>query len=173
MPSPRVSTAGMSLQYAVETTAGERPTTGYEPIIEIKNTPATGSAPNTIDSTTLMETEFMTYVRALQDPGAAMEFKANLTDDLIDQWDDVISKYEVATADGKRMWFAIVHPKIKKSFYFEGEPAPLGMDEAAVNGMLETTLYIVRGETHGMQDKPTAGTGASYSARKSGAAVKV
>lgn len=161
MSSPRVSTAGMSLQYTVETTAGIRPTTGYTPIIEIKTTPATGSAPNTIDSTTLMETEFMTYVRALQDPGSAMEFKANLTDDLIDQWDDILSEYASATAEGKRMWFAIVHPKIKKAFFFEGEPSPLGMDEASVNGMLETTLYIVRGETPGMQTKPTAASGSS------------
>lgn len=173
MASPRVSTAGMSLQYAVEETAGTRPTTGYTPIIEIKTTPATGSAPNTIDSTTLMETEFMTYVRALQDPGAAMEFKANLTDDLIDQWDDVLTAYATAVAESKRMWFVIVHPKIKKAFYFEGEPTPLGMDEASVNGMLETTLYIVRGETPGMQPKPTEATGSSYSAARKAQSVEV
>lgn len=161
MASPRLSTAGMSLQYAVETNAGARPTSGYTKIIEIKNTPSTGGAPNTIDSTTLLETEFMTYVRALQDPGAAMEFKANLTDDLIDQWDDILTDYAAAVASKKRMWFAIVHPKLKKAFYFEGEPTPLGMDEATVNGMLETTLYIVRGETPGMQAKPTEASGAS------------
>lgn len=153
--SIRLSTAGMSLQYAAETTAGQRPTTGYTPVIEVKTTPQTGSAPNTIDSTTLLETEFMTYVRALQDPGAALEFTANLTDALIDQWDEVLSLYQTTVAAGKRLWFAIVHPKLKKSFYFEGEPSPLGMNDAAVNGMLETTLFIVRGETAGMQDRPT------------------
>lgn len=173
MSSPRVSTAGMSLQYAAETTAGTRPTTGYTPIIEIKTTPATGSAPNTIDSTTLMETEFMTYVRALQDPGAAMEFTANLTDDLIDQWDDVITAYNAAVAENKQVWFAIVHPKIKKAFYFAGEPTPLGMNEASVNGMLETTLYIVRGETPGLQDKPTEASGISYSAAKKSQSIEV
>ena len=40
MASPRLSTAGMTLQYAVETSAGTRPTTGYTKIPEVKSMPS-------------------------------------------------------------------------------------------------------------------------------------
>lgn len=46
MASPRLSTAGMSLQYAVETNAGARPTSGYTKIIEIKNVVIPLTQPN-------------------------------------------------------------------------------------------------------------------------------
>lgn len=166
MASPRVSTAGMSLQYAVEATAGERPTTGYQIIPEVKSMPSFNPAPNTIESTTLLETEYMTYVQGLKDLGGALEYGANLTDDLIDFWDDLLTAYETAVGDGKQMWFCVAHPKLKKATYFVGEPAPIGINEAAVNAMAETTLYITPQSAPIMAEKPTVASGASYSARK-------
>ena len=65
--SQRLSTAGMTLQYAVETSAGTRPTTGYIKIPEVKSMPSFNPSPNPIDSTTLEETEYMTYVQGLKD----------------------------------------------------------------------------------------------------------
>lgn len=164
MASPRVSTAGMSLQYAVETTAGTRPTTGYQIIPEIKSMPSFNPAPATIDSTTLLETEFMTYVEGLKDLGGALEYGANLTDDLMDFWDDLLDAYETATTSGKQMWFAVVHPKLAKATYFVGTPAPLGFNEASVGSMAETTLYITPNSAPIMEAKPTVASGASYSA---------
>lgn len=161
MASPRVSTAGMSLQYAVETTAGTRPTAGYTIIPEIKSMPSFNPAPNTIESTTLLETEYMTYVQGLKDLGGALEYSANFTDDLIDFWDDLITEYETAVASGKQMWFCVVHPKLKKATYFIGEPAPIGINEATINSMAETTLYITPQSAPTMAAKPTAVSGAS------------
>lgn len=161
MASPRVSTAGMSLQYAVETTAGVRPTTGYKTIPEIKSMPSFNPAPSTIDSTTLSETEFMTYVQGLKDLGGALEYTANLTDDLMDFWDDLLTKYNAAIEDGKQMWFAVVHPKLSKATFYVGEPAPLGFNEASVGSMAETTLYITPNSAPVLADKPTEAVGAS------------
>lgn len=45
MASPRLSTAGMTLQYAVETSAGTRPTTGYTKIPEVKSMPSFNPSP--------------------------------------------------------------------------------------------------------------------------------
>ena len=55
--SQRYSTAGMYLCYAVETSKGVRPTSGYTIIPEIKTMPSFNPSPETIDSTTLLETE--------------------------------------------------------------------------------------------------------------------
>lgn len=161
MASPRVSTAGMSLQYAVEATAGTRPTTGYEIIPEIKSMPSFNPSPNTIESTTLLETECVTYVQGLKDLGGALEYGANLTDDLIDFWNDLMTEHETAVADGKQMWFCVVHPKLSKATYFVGEPAPIGINEASVNAMAETTLYITPQSAPVMEAKPTVASGSN------------
>lgn len=166
MASPRVSTAGMSLQYAVEATAGARPTSGYTIIPEVKSMPSFNPAPNTIESTTLLETEYMTYVQGLKDLGGALEYGANLTDDLIDFWDEIMTAYDTAVEDGKQMWFAVVHPKLSKATYFVGEPAPIGINEASVNSMAETTLYITPQSAPIMAEKPAVASGVAYSASK-------
>lgn len=154
--SKRLSTAGMSLQYAVEVTAGTRPTNGYRTIPEIKSMPSFNPAPSTIDSTTLAETEYMTYVKGLKDLGGALEYGANLTEDLIDFWDELMDAYETASASGLAMWFAVVHPELSKATYYVGEPAPIGFNEATVGSMAETTLYITPNSAPIMEDKPGA-----------------
>lgn len=154
--SERLSTAGMSLMYAVEATKGTRPTTGYKVIPEIKTMPSFNPAPNTIDSTTLAETEYMTYVKGLKDLGGALEYGANLTEDLIEFWDELLDAYETASASGLSVWFAVVHPKLSKATFYVGEPAPIGFNEASVGSMAETTLYITPNSAPIMEDKPTA-----------------
>lgn len=153
--SQRVSTAGMYLCYCVESTAGTRPTSGYQIIPEIKTMPSFNPAPNNIDSTTLLETEYMTYVKGLKDMGGALEYGANLTDDLIEFWETLLSAYDTAAADGKAMWFAVVHPKLAKATFYKGEPAPIGFNEAAVGAMAETTLYITPNSAPIMETKPS------------------
>ena len=153
--SRRVSTAGMLLVYAVEASAGTRPTSGYTKVPEIKSMPSFNPQPETIQSTTLEETEFHTYVEGLKDLGGALPFTANLTDDLMTTWASVNSAYESAASAGKAMWFAVVHPKLSKATFFTGDPAPLGLNEAAVGGMAETTLYITPLTPPVIEVKPT------------------
>jgi hypothetical protein len=63
--------------------------------------------------------------------------------------------YETASAEGKAMWFAVVHPKLSKATFYVGEPAPLGFNEAEVGSIAETTLYITPNSAPVMADKPT------------------
>ena len=140
--SQRYSTAGMFLCYAVETTKGTRPTSGYTVIPEIKTMPSFNPSPETIDSTTLLETEYKTYVEGLKDLGGALEYGANLTADLIDIWAACNAAHDTAAASDKATWFAVVHPKLANAVFFEGDPSPLGLNEASVGSMAETTLYI-------------------------------
>ena len=152
--SARFSTAGMLLVYAVEATAGTRPTTGYTKIPEVKSMPSFNPAPETIQSTTLEETEYHTYVEGLKDLGGALEFGANLTADLITAWETCNTAHDALT-DGKAMWFAVVHPKLEKAVFFQGDPSQLGLNEATVGSMAETTLYITPNSAPEWQTKPT------------------
>lgn len=156
--SQRVSTAGMYLCYCTETTKGVRPSAGFTVIPEIKSMPSFNPQPATIQSTTLLETEFHTYVEGLKDLGGALSFNANLTDDLVTFWSNLLSAYDSAAAEGKAMWFAVVHPKLANATYFTGDPAGLGLNEAEVGGMAETTLYITPLTAPVVATKPTITT---------------
>ena len=153
--SQRYSTAGMYLAYAVEQTKGVMPTSDYILIPEIKSMPSFNPAPDTIDSTTLLETEYRTYVEGLKDLGGSLEYGANLTADLIDVWAACNAAHDAAVAEDKAMWFVVVHPKLPQAVFFEGDPSPLGLNEAEVGSMAETTLYITPNSAPTWGAKPT------------------
>lgn len=151
-----LSTIGVQLHYCAETTAGERPTTGYTRIYGIKSTPSLNPAPDTIETTTLDELEFKTYLDGLKDLGGALEFTFNLTEELITKWDALMTAYETAKADNKAIWFAIVIPGLTQAFYFPGNPSSMGLPETAVNSVLEITNYISPTGAPVKGAKPTA-----------------
>ena len=153
--SERFSTAGMWLGYAAEATAGTRPTSGYTKIPEVKSMPSFNPAPETIESTTLEETEYKTYVKGLKDLSGALEYNANMTDDLVTAWETLLSAAETAWDAGKKVWFCVVHPHLAKAVYFTGDPSSIGLNEASVGGMAETTLYITPTGAPVMENKPT------------------
>lgn len=142
MAAINLSTIGVQLHYAVEATSGERPTTGYTRIYGIKSTPSLNPAPDTIETTTLDELEYKTYVDGLKDLGGSLEFTFNLTEELIGKWDELMTAYEAAKADNKQTWFAIVVPGLSEAFYFPGNPSSMGLPETSVNTVLEITNYI-------------------------------
>lgn len=152
--SQRFSTAGMYLCYA---TGATRPSSGYTVVPEIKGIPSFNPSPESIDSTTLLETEFRTFVEGLKSLDGALEFSANLTEDLITTWNACNAAHDALTT-GNAMWFAVVHPKLSKAVFFEGDPSPLGLNEAQVGAMLETTLYVTANSAPEWQTKPTITT---------------
>lgn len=137
-----LSTIGVQLHYCVETTKGERPTTGYTRIYGVKSTPSLNPSPDALETTTLDELEYKTYVDGLKDLGGALEFTFNLTEDLVTKWEALITAYEAGKADGKRTWFCILVPGLTQAFYFPGNPSAMGLPETAVNSVLEITNYI-------------------------------
>lgn len=148
-------TAGITLSYAVESTAGTRPTTGYIKIPGIKSTPDFNPAPETVETTTLESLEFKTFTDGLKDLGGALEFKANFTEDLIDTWEDLMTAYATAATSGKATWFVIIHPKLTKALFFKGNPSKLGLPAAEVSAVFETTLYITPTGEPALLAKPT------------------
>lgn len=153
--SERFSTAGMWLAYAPEVTAGTRPTSGYIKIPEIKSIPSFNPSPETIESTTLEEEEYKTYVKGLKDIGGALEFGANMTDDLDTAWSALLSAFDTAVESGKKVWFCIGHKYLSKATFFTGDPSGIGLNEASVGGMAETTLYITPTGSPVRDAKPT------------------
>ena len=152
--SQRFSTAGMRLYYAV---GSSMPTSGLTKIPEVKSIPSFNPSPETIQSTTLEETEYHTYVEGLKDLGGALEFGANLTEDLISVWGSCNSVHD-SMGTSEAMWFYIIHDGLSQAVAFEGDPSPLGLNEASVGGMLETSLYITPNTAPEWVTKPSVST---------------
>lgn len=154
-----LSTAGIHLYYAVEKTQGTRPTTkaDYTDLVGVKSIPSLNPSPETLETTTLNETEWKTYIDGLKDLGGALEFTFNLTQDLVTMWDELMEAYEAAKATNKATWFLIDIPGLTEGLYFPGNPSSMGIPEAAVSSVLEITNYITPTGAPEMAAKPTAG----------------
>jgi hypothetical protein len=137
-----LSTAGVTIGYAVEATANTRPTTGYTAIPDVKEVPEMNPEPETLETTTLAETEYKTYIEGLKDLGGALSFLANFTKELETAWAELVEEYHTAKAAGKSVWFEVKHPGLDKSVFFTGQPSAMGLPAMSVNSVLETNLYI-------------------------------
>lgn len=137
-----LSTAGIHLKYAVEAEKGTRPTTGYIDIPGVKSIPNMNPSPDSLETTDLNETEWKTYIQGLKDLGGNLEFSFNLNQELVDTWETLIEAYTTAATTDKKTWFLIDIPGLTDGFFFPGQPAEMGIPEAAVNSVLEITNYI-------------------------------
>lgn len=153
-----LSTAGIHLYYAVEKTKGTRPTAkaDYKDLLGVKSTPDLNPAPDTLETTTLNETEWKTYIDGLKDMGGALEFTFNLTQELVELWDALMEAYEAAKATGLATWFLIDIPGLDEGFYFPGNPSSMGLPAAEVSSVLEITNRITPTGAPVREAKPTA-----------------
>lgn len=156
--SIRLSTAGIAVKYAVEDTANKMPTTAasFKVIPEIKEIPEINPEPATLETTTLAETEYKTYIDGLKDMGGALSFLANLTEDFKTAWEELVTAYETAKAAGKNTWFMIDIPGITEAVYFTGNPSNLGVPGAGVDAVLEINAFITPTNAPTWAAKPTA-----------------
>lgn len=142
-----LSTLGVRMHYAVETTAGVRPTasSAYTELKGIKTIPALNSAPDNLETTTLNETKYKIYIPGLKDTGGALELVFNLSNYIHSAWDTLMDAYETAKNSGKAIWFYIDVPGLDDAdggIFFPGEPSEMGSPEFAVNSVAEISLYV-------------------------------
>ena len=152
-----LSTAGVSLNYAVETTSGTRPTTGYTKLTGIKAIPDINPEPGSLETTTLDALMWRTYIAGLKDPGGALAFTANMTQQFATEWETLVTEANEGKETNLRTWFAIVVPGLTDAFYFAAEVSELGLSAIEVDSVLEIEPYLTPVEIHGWDTAPTAG----------------
>lgn len=127
----RLAIAGSSLNYAVETTAGVRPTSGYQMVPEVTNIPELASADyDTIDMTPVNETVQHIEITGLRQSPGTLAFEGNLSDTLLTFWNNtLVPAYQAAIANNKKMWFSVIINGMDNAYFFTAEPkvlAPAG-----------------------------------------------
>lgn len=150
-----LSTAGVIVSYAFEAVEGVRPLTGYQRIPNIKSTPDLNPEPSSLEVTDLSDTEWKRYILGLKDPGGALGFLANNTDEFQGAWRSLCYFAEEAAAGDLATWFCIDIPGLAKAFYFAAIPSTLGVVGMEVDAVAEVTAYVSPNAVHGWGDKPT------------------
>ena len=148
------STAGVTLGYCVETTAGTRPTASYTNIPSVKAVPDFNPEPSNLDVTDLSDTIWKRYIAGLKDPGGALSFTVNLTAAFKTAWETMMTAYSTGLASGYATWFEVKVPNFY-SLYFSGIPSELGMAAMNVDAVLEDNVYITPNTIHGWDSSST------------------
>lgn len=153
-----LSTIGVHMYYGVEATAGTRPTaqSAYTELVGVKGIPSMNPTPDNLETTTLNETEYKTYIPGLKDLGGSLGFTFNMSQALKDAWDTLVTAFATAKAAEKAVWFYINVPGLTEGLYFTGEPTPMGLPEMGVNSVLEVENSITVTNEPAWAAKPTA-----------------
>ena len=72
------------------------PTTGFTAVPGIKAIPDLNPEPSSLETTTLEALEWKTYIPGLKDPGGALAFTANNTEEFQTAWEALIEAAETA-----------------------------------------------------------------------------
>lgn len=139
-----LSTAGIRVGMAVESTSGTRPTTGYTNIPGPKSIPALDDAPSLLDSTSLNAEKYKTYIQGLRDlAGGDIAITFNYTQLFCTTWDSLYTDCQAKKAANKRYWVTFYIPGISDAFFMPVDVVERGNPGAEVDGVLETTAHLV------------------------------
>ena len=119
-----ITTVGAIVKYAVETTAGTRPTSGYTTIPDVSSAPEMSMDVDALDASNITD-EITRYAKGRQDPGSDAEFTLNHTEAVITAWGTLVTAATTAKASNKATWFEYQYPGATKSYFFKAEPVEL------------------------------------------------
>ena len=138
-----ISTVGVKVGYAVETTAGTKPTK-FKQLHRINATDDIGIDTETIDASAL-EDEIDKEIAGRGSTGGTFNVTVNLTNETVKEWETLISEYKAGKAAGKAVWYEGYYPALDKAYFTKIEsPAKIPKPGLDQNGLatVEMTLTI-------------------------------
>lgn len=147
-----ISTVGVILSYGVENTAGVKPT-DFKQLHRINSVAGVELSTEQIDASAL-EDSVSKYIAGRQDTGGSWDITVNLTDETIDEWEDVISEATAGEAAGKATWFQVAAPSMAKAFFIKAQPPKkIAMPTMDQNGLLTGTMSCTVNDYVGLDTK--------------------
>lgn len=148
-----MNTIGIKIGYAVESSAGTRPTSGYTNIPDIKDIPEIGATPSQLEVTNLVDAK-RRFIPGVVDAGNDFALTANMTASLKSVWTSMVSAANAAWNSGKSTWYEVSIPNFD-SFFFAGMPVEMGVSAMGVDAVLEATLHIIPNQITGWASAST------------------
>lgn len=142
---PGVSTVGALTGYAVESTAGVKPTS-FKMLHRINSSDEISIDVETIDASAL-EDKIERTIAGRGSTGGTFGVTVNVTDETIEEWETLISEYESIKESGKSMWYEEYYPALNKAFYTKVEPPTIIPKPArGQNELLTVTMTMTINE---------------------------
>lgn len=139
-----LTTIGVKVSFATESTPGERPTSGYKWVPGFMSTPDFGGAPDQIETTTFDNKRYKTYKAGLIDLGGALGFGARLSPEFYKKYNEVYEAAKTAyeAEPSKATWVCVDIPGWDKSYYIPVELQPIGFPGMELNSSVDITVYM-------------------------------
>lgn len=144
MAQAGISTVGIKFGYALESTAGTKPSS-FTMLNRINNIAGIDLSTEQIDASAL-EDYITRYIAGRQDAGGGdWAITVNITDETIQEWETLISTYYNRSSNSLAMWFEVWSPYLTKAYYVVAEPPKnIPMSEMGQNSLqtVEITLSV-------------------------------
>lgn len=137
-----LSTAGIRVGYAFESTSGVKPST-FTNLPNPKSIPDMNPEPNALDITSLNDTEWKRYMEGLKDMGGSLGLTFGMSQAFFDLWETICDTDDANKATAKRTWLVFYVPGLTKSFFLPVDPARIGMPAAEVDSVLDVTVNVL------------------------------
>lgn len=136
-----VSTNGVLVGYAIESTPGVKPTT-FKQLHRINAVDEIAIEKETIDASALEDLVERT-IAGRGTTGGTFGVTVNLTDETIDEWENLMSEWQAVKGTGKSMWYEEYYPTLSKAFFTKIEPPDIipkpGLDQ---NGLATVVMTL-------------------------------
>lgn len=141
-----LTTIGVKVSWAVETVAGQRPTTGYTILHGIYSTPDLNIAPSTADVTSFDDVKFTRKVSLLREIPDQMEYGVRYGKQAKKDWDGLIKAYETAKAAGLEVWICEDIPDdddsgFENAYFYTVAPIPFEKPALESNNSVDAVFY--------------------------------
>lgn len=155
-----LTSIGLKIGWAVETTAGERPTEGYKRIHGLYSTPDLNIAPSTADATSFDDTLFTRKIDLLPEIPDTMDYGVRYGKQFKKDWDALCDAYDTAKKSGKEIWFVEDVPddgdaEFENAYFYTGKPLRMRKPVFEANSGVDTTAYIVYTGSYEEGESPT------------------
>lgn len=155
-----LTTIGLKIGWAVETTAGVRPTTGYKRLHGIYTSPDLNIAPSTTDRTSFDETKFTLKAPLLPEIPDTMDYGMRYGKQAKKDWDAMCDAYETAREKGLEIWIVEDVPDdedddFDNAYFYTVQPLRIKKPAFEANTGIDATAYAVWTGSYEEGDSPT------------------
>ena len=159
-----ISSAGIKILYAPESTLDTCPSTGFKEKAAsgtlniadyVTGISGLGADFDMYDVTPLSETVRHRFVKGLQNNDGSISFNANINPTSRADWGLIVSEFAALTG-GKSLWWEVILPGDTDGFFFRGEPLPMRFPDVEAASAVQGAVQIVENKCTGFATKITS-----------------
>lgn len=143
-----LTTIGVKVGYAVETTKGQKPT-AFKWLKRCKAISGIELSQDKIDVTAL-EDEIKQYASGVADTGGDWSLTFGVNDSVVDELTVMRTASVEAKKEGKATWFDVWLPGLSKSFFVIAEPGMIPMPDVSQGSAAEIQISCTINEYKGL-----------------------